>query len=51
MCITPDGLAVQVDTGMVDSQLDLGINTPVKDRIKISARRHMLAYKTRRIHD
>ena len=34
MCITPDGLAVQVDTGMVDSQLDLGINAPVKDRIK-----------------
>jgi hypothetical protein len=34
MCITPDGLAVQVDTGMVDSQLDLGINAPAKDRIK-----------------
>jgi hypothetical protein len=34
MCITPDGQAVQVDTGLVDSQLDLGINAPVKDRIK-----------------
>lgn len=34
MCVSSDGLAMQLDTGLVDSQLELGVNAPVKDRIK-----------------
>ena len=34
MCISSDGLAMQLDTGLIDSQHELGINAPTKDRIQ-----------------
>ena len=34
MCVSSDGLAMQLDTGLIDSQHELGINAHAKDRIQ-----------------